>query len=479
MKRIVEKTWNRPQTEFILCVDRFQDFEGAIRAGKSTPAVWKLINYCQKYPGIQCMISRWTDDATNIQLKPLFYLECPRELLGRGPNPTPKTAANGWNSEESYQEFKNGSRVYIRSLKSADDTARYGKFAGLTLALVWVDQPEECPRDIIQALKGRISQPGFPQQMWLTPNPPGGDHWLIDEFPEDNSIPGHRYIHTSMYDNRRILGDEYIREAEREYPEGTAMRRRMILGLRGLAMIGDAVYGKKFSRQLHVAEVPYIEDYTLIESWDFGQRHPAVSWSQFLPGRFHILGEWMGSNKFIDEAVPEVAALRNELFPKINVIRVACDPAGANVQGHGVRLTAVEVLNEHLRKTFGQTVGARYLVNANRPEKREWAIQQISGYMGRLVEKSPALLVHPRCSTIIDGFEAGYVFDERKLVNMAFPNIRRPKKDGLYDHLQNTLEYAQLVYGSGTARTVRVHNEDYNEEDRVRKEVRRRGRAGY
>lgn len=479
MKQYVRE-WNRPQSEFLQARERFVNFEGAIRAGKTTPLVWKIVDYAIEYPGIQCMLSRWTGDALDAILKPKFYEECPRELLGRGPNPTPGTNDKGWNAKEEYQEFKNGSRVYLRSLKSSDETARYVKFAGLTLGVLGIDQPEELPKDIYSALKGRLSQIGFPQQMLLTPNPPGPDHWLAQEFPEDNSIRGHRLIHTSVYDNRHVLGDEYVTELEREYPVGGAMHRRMILGLRGLSTVGDPVYGRTFSRDLHVQEVPYIPEYALIELWDFGQRHPAVSWHQFLPGgMWNILGEWMGDRTFLDEAVPAVAAQRNEWFPKINAIKVGCDPAGAGVQGHGLRMTAVEVLNKHLRMLYGPEVGAIYRGDANRPERREWCIQQISGYMGRLIEKRPAMLVHPRCPILIDGFEAGYIFDDRKFVNASLPNIRKPKKDGYYDHLQNTVEYAMLYFGTAIVREEHPRPaRDYDEDD-VPVRRKRKSRAGY
>lgn len=480
MKVIVRK-WGRVQGEFMRATARYVDFEGAIRAGKTTPLVWKLINYCINHPGIQCMLCRWTGDALDAQLKPKFYEECPKELLGRGPKASPGTAPTGWNAKEEYQEFTNGSRVYLRSLKSSDDTARYAKFAGLTLAVIGVDQPEELPADVYYALKGRLSQPGFPQQMLLTPNPPGSDHWLKDEFPEDNTIKNHLYLRTSVYDNREVLGEEYIEELERSYPLGSAMRRRMIDGLRGLSMVGDAVYGKVFSRDLHVQIVDYMPDFALVEAWDFGQRHPAVSWHQFLPGGlWNTLAEWMGTKQFLDEAVPAVAAVRQDLFPSVTTLRVCCDPAGAGTQGHGIRQTAVDVLNKHLRQLYGPATGAKFMQNANRPEKREWAIQQISGYMTRIVHGRPAFLIHPRCNTLIDGFEAGYVFDDRKFVNSAYPNIRKPKKDGYYDHLQNTVEYAHLNYGTGIVQVERRRPEEDHDEDDIRPRRRRvRSRAGY
>lgn len=458
---------------------RFLDFEGAIRSGKSTPLVWKIINYALEYPGIKMMLCRWTGDACDMQLKPKFYEECPKEILGK------------WNAKEEYQEFTNGSLVYIRSLKSSDDSARYAKFAGLTLAVVGVDQPEELPADIYHALKGRLSQPGYPQQMLLTPNPPAPNHWLADEFPEDNHIVGHKYICTSVYDNEIIMGHEYITELERDYPAGHVLRRRFIDGKRGLSIEGQPVYGKIFSRAMHVGEVEFLPEYPLVESWDFGQKHPAVSWHQFLPwGSWNVLGEYMGTRQFIDEAVPAVQTLRDSLFPGLMILHVCCDPAGADKQGHGIRMTAVDVLNAHLRSLYGAEMGARFTTGSNLPEKRDWSIQQISSYLTRLIQGRPAVLFHPRCEIVIDGFEAGYVFDDRATTSLTtrLPNYRRPKKDGYYDHLQNTVEYAMLNYGAQPVQSVdysklsmreRLHRLQHDPDNDTLVTHRRRNRAGY
>lgn len=452
---MIRRVWNRPQSELLKATERYVDFEGAVRSGKTTPAIWKIINYALKYPGIKMMIARWTQDALDMQLRPKFYEECPPEILGK------------YNAKEEYQEILTGdgtpsSWVYIRSLKTSDDGARYAKFTGLTLAVILVDQPEELPEDVYMALKARLSQPGFPQQFILTPNPPAPNHWLVKEFPEDNSIAGHKYIFTSLYDNRAIIGDTYIAEIERDYPVGHAMRRRWIEGRRGLSMMGQPVYGKIFSRDMHVKEVEYLPDFPLIESWDFGQKHPAVSWHQLTPwGWWNILGEYLGDRQFIDEVVPVIADLRQELFGGVSELRVCCDPAG--VQGQGVRHTNVDVLNTHLRDVYGPGVGAKYVTNANRPPQREWAIQQASNHMTRLVQGRPALLVHPRCQNIVDGFEAGYVYDDRVFTQGATPNIRRPKKDGYYDHLQNTVEYVALNYGNSPIQTANQTSLNYKQ----------------
>jgi hypothetical protein len=411
-----------------------------------------------------------------MQLRPKFYEECPPELLAK------------WNAREEYHEFTNSSLLYLRSLKTSDDSARYAKFAGLTLGVVGVDQPEELPPDVFTALKARLSQVGFPHQMLLTPNPPAPNHWLAQEFPDGGDLPNHRYIRTSIYDNRAIIGEEYIAELEREYPEGHVLRRRYIDGVRGLSTEGQPVYGAIFSRNTHVRARRWEPAFPLIESWDFGQRHPAVSWHQFLPdGRWNILAEYLGTRQFIDEAIQAVTALRHERFPGLLSLRVCCDPAGADIQGHGLRRTAVDVLNQHLTRMYGPQMGASFVPGSNSPKTREFCIQSIAGYMTRLVRGEPALAVDPSCPILVDGFEAGYVYDDRSFSGGTLPNIRRAKKDGYYDHLQNCVEYVVANYGPraltvplapmSSKERLRAEQMDYDESDVPRR--RTSGRAGY
>jgi hypothetical protein len=65
----------------------------------------------------------------------------------------------------------------------------------------------------------------------------------------------------------------------------------------------------------------------------------------------------------------------------------------------------------------------------------------------RLQAATPAVVIHPRCVKLIDGFEAGYVWDARSVQNSLYPNTRRPRKDGTYDHLANCAEYTWINFG--------------------------------
>src|SRR6185503_6605515 len=59
---------------------------------------------------------------------------------------------------------------------------------------------------------------------------------------------------------------------------------------------------------------------------------------------------------------------------------------------------------------------------------------------------------------LTDGFEAGYVWDEH-YVSIGSKQIRKPKKDGWYEHGQNCTEYLELNFGGEqpTQRQVERH----------------------
>ena len=91
-------------------------------------------------------------------------------------------------------------------------------------------------------------------------------------------------------------------------------------------------------------------------------------------------------------------------------------------------------------------------------------------------------------SVLVDGFEAGYVWDERSLAATSSPNTRRPKKDGFYDHTQNCHEYIELAFGAAQPskqivkqddrRALKRLQVDDHPIDRARRRVQV-GRGGY
>lgn len=459
-RRVITHRWNPVQSRFLLAdaaTYPYVDLEGAVRAGKTTPLVAKVLNYCIDFPGIHCALTRWTQDGLDAQLKPRWRDWCRQNGV-----------ALKWHPDEEYDEIlSTGSRVYLRALKSNEETSRYGKLAGLTLAVLGIDQPEEVPEDVYRAyVPARLSQPGYPHQVLLTPNPPGESHWLATDFPVQNNREGHLYLRTSVYDNRHNLGDGYIRSLELAYPVGHALRRRFIDGKRGLQIVGKPVYGETFNSNLHVGPTRLNPNVALLESWDFGHKHPHVTWSQLMPwGQLVILGGVMGMDAFIEDFCPAVLGIRAQWFGGVwnpeapddaewpYEIKSTGDPAGDQNNSQGTSISAADVLREH-------GVQLWTIPGANHIDARDRAIQHIAGYQRRLTKLGPAFLVDPDrwllmkpneapipSTHFVDALEAGYVWDERVYTTTLSPNTRRPKKDGYYDHGMNTLEYLVLAYG--------------------------------
>ena len=147
---------------------------------------------------------------------------------------------------------------------------------------------------------------------------------------------------------------------------------------------------------------------------------------------------------------------RAHWFPGVLEVRSTGDPAGESFSPHGVATSAADVLRKH-------GVDLQLFSSATRVDRRDMAIQTVAGYMRRLTPQGPAFRVTPqfvvvtkRGSTttpvLVDGFEAGYVWDSKSTKGTTNPNTRRPLKDGYYDHGQNCVEYIALMFGPRTKR---------------------------
>jgi hypothetical protein len=423
-----------PQVNFLAADERCQDFEGAIRCGKSTVAMLKVWLFALKYPGICMLVCRWKDSDVNGQLRKLW-----REVGAWFPADCQPT----WDGQEESYLFPHGSLVYMRSLKSSEETARYSKFRGLTLAVVYIDQAEEVPEDVYVELKGRLSQPGMPHQIILSPNPVDDDHWIANHFPEDGDRPGHRYLTADVYSNRAILGDEVIRGFEEDYPIGHPKRRTLIEGKRGVNVVGKPVYDGYFGLDLVKEDLEFDPNFELLEGWDFGHAYPAVVWAQYFPTRdiLHVLGAMQGKDMFLEDFVPHVKDIRDVWFPHA-LINSWCDPSG-ETGNQGIKQTALTTLQD-------MDIPVIAAEKANDPATRDKAIQTMASLMFRKRFK-----VNPRCvelsrvnrqlesretRLVVSALSVGYVWDERKALR-SNPNIRSPKKGTRYDHCMNGLEY--------------------------------------
>ena len=426
------------------------DIEGAIRSGKTTECLAREAAACIDNPGIYTLLARWTDSGVYGLVTPLWVQICEKAGI-----------ALKWHSDEEYYELENGSRAYVRGLKAQDQTLRYSKFRGLTLSRVYVDQAEEIPRDVYLELAARLSQPGFEHQITISPQSVNENHWIAEEFPADNSRPHRRYIALSVHDNAHNLSAGVIPALERLYPPGHPQHRPLILGQRGMSVIGDPVYKGAFVRRIHEGIAEYQADLPLEMALDFGKHHPCVVWRQVSPlGQVRFLGGILGQGMYLEDFLTVVQRYQQAWFPSPCEVRECCDPAGASDTSHGTK-GALETL-----KAFG--IRPHYVADSNSPAIRLAMVERMAGQMRRrAADMSEAfqvsnsdrwLRISAQATTLdrflADGFEAGYVWDEH-MVSVANKQVRKPTKDGWYEHGQNCAEYLEVNFGS-TPRPVKL-----------------------
>ena len=435
--------WGPKALAALNATEREVDIEGALRAGKTTIGLWQVLNACLEEPGLHCLACRWSDDSALGILRPVWRNICAQAGI------TPE-----WHGDEGFDELPNGSRVYVRGLKTQDMTSRYSKFRGLTLGRVYVDQAEEIPRDVYLELAGRLSQPGKRQQMVITPNAVEQDHWIAEEFPADNSKPGRLYIPLSVRDNAHNLDPSVIPALERLYPQAHPKHRTLVMGLRGMNVIGDPVYAGAFNRQLHEHAIAWRADAgELQEAIDFGKHHPCVVYRQVTAwGEILYLGGLLGQDMFLEDFLPLVLQYRSQWFPGA-AVRTCCDPAGASDTSHGMRQNAVKILQDHGFRPVWKG-------DSNSPDVRLAMVERIAGHMRKRAGSGREVLQVDnerwlRISTdacvtdrfLADGWEAGYVWDAH-MVSVGSKQMRKPKKDGWYEHGQNCAEYLEYNFGS-------------------------------
>jgi len=431
------------------------DLEGSLSSGKTVVCLWKELEALRRHPGIWILIARFTGDATDTLLRPQF------EQLARLHNTTLK-----WNADDSAYETLNGSRVFAFGLKTQSSRAedRYAKIRGLPVSRIYVDQAEQLPGDLALELRARL-RPDiearvrgkvYPRQLTFSPNPCNEEHWLAKQFPENNSIKGRRYYALSLFDNAHNLPPDMIDTMLTAYPPEHPKHQTVILGRRGLNVIGDAVYENYFDRTRHVRAVLPMTGLPLLEVFEVGRHNPVwlVAQRTFYGGLV-LLGGVLGRRMALEDFLPIVAEKRRAWFPPDAwTFKTCTSPMGGKATVKFGRYTL-------LRQLENAGYRPEWRDGGNAPDVRLAVIEEISSLLRReLRDQSPALSIADTAdrwrSVSLDGtdkpmafasfaFEGGYVWDEHT-ISVGHKDVRQPHEDDEYANVMHAIEHLLLNF---------------------------------
>jgi hypothetical protein len=215
---------------------------------------------------------------------------------------------------------------------------------------------------------------------------------------------------------------------------------------------GEPVYKGAFIRGIHEAEAEYDARLTLELALDFGKHHPCFIARQVsVVGQVRYLGGILGQQLYLDDFCDILLRYVQNWFPNAN-IKWCCDPAGTVDTSHGTH-GAYQTLH-------AKGIHPVSIPDSNSPGTRLAAVERQAAQMRKraadrqeafVVSSSDRWLRISEQSTVVDrfladGYEAGYVWDEH-LVSVNNKQVRKPKKDGWYEHGQNCAEYLELNFG--------------------------------
>jgi phage terminase large subunit len=157
-----------------------------------------------------------------------------------------------------------GNNSVIRLRPFADE----GTMRGGDVNWIWLD--EAIGKDRIHLTEARFKQVrarlrrGSGEQLLVTTNPGPQTHFLYRYFVSDN-MPGRDVIYGSIYDNRKVLGEEYIKDMELTYPEDE---------LKGKWSRAFGTVYEDFDHAKHVSKFNADPDWTYYLGVDFGFTNP-------------------------------------------------------------------------------------------------------------------------------------------------------------------------------------------------------------
>lgn len=355
--------------------------------------------------------------------------------------------AGQWKSTSNTFVFQFGdveAEVMFRPLDTPEDVNRV---LSLEVTGAVLDEFVEIPKEVVEALSGRCGR--YPSKkhdggpswwgMWGASNPGNEDDWWYDWL--DVEQIGTRPTNMAFYqqpggfeegaenlENLPGERDYYTNLVEGKSEEWVAQ----FVNVRwGFSLRGTPVY-KAFRHALHVAQEPiaYNPRLPLVIGFDAGLTPSAILGQQDVTGRMLVLDE------LISESMGARRFCRDLLIPLLNrrfldaEVEVVGDPAFSQ-RAQTDEKTVKEILEQELKVKVRPAP-------TNALTARIGAVED---FLTRLTDAGPALLIDPRCLTLIRGFSSGYHF----AVNRKGHRADSPDKNR-YSHPHDANQYLCLAF---------------------------------
>lgn len=413
---------------------------GPVGSGKTSAATWELCYYLPKF---------LFDEYGMTDTKWVVVRNTYSELFD-----TTKRTVTDW---FSWGEWKAGDRTYTLRypegftveilFRSCDNPDDIKKFKSLELTGYWIDESIEVADEIKKMLKNRIGR--YPQKSPVrfgieTSNPPDVEHntysdfdWIVyppGPIPQRDPLPNHIGFWQPARENEPNLRPHYYDDLINDYRDNKDWIEMYVEGKPGVTVQGRLVYNN-FKRDYHVAKEPLIwAKGELWRGWDNSGNCPAcVVVQQPRPRHIQVLREFHTDKMGIVDFGKYVTSECNMAFPGA-IYQDWGDPAGA--AQYSKREGGFTSNAQLMAEECGITVQSSEQNWMTRKESVEKQLSTIDG-----------MLIDPSCTRLINGFIAGYAYDE---IGTTGRFAESPMKNR-FSHTMESLQYVLLKMTGGSS----------------------------
>lgn len=317
--------------------------------------------------------------------------------------------------------------------RALDRPDQVSNLLSLELTGAWVNEAREVPGQIWEALQGRVGRyPSFREEgaTWFgvigDTNPCDDDHWIYKLFeevrPENAGVfkqPSGRGPKAENVDN--LPPDYYTNLAT---GKGDDFIRVYVDGEYGYVQEGKPVY-PEYVDSIHCKEFEIASSIPVYRGWDFGLS-PACVYTQLMPsGQWRIFDEVIATRMGARSMGEQVVQHTNMQYPDLTIEGDYGDPAGRTP-------------SETDEKTCFQILRSLDIDIEPGEQNLERRLDAVRSRFNRMIDGEPAILVHPRCTTIRKAFRGGYKF--RRLQVSGDRYTDKPDKDQ-FSHPMDAVQY--------------------------------------
>ena len=241
-KAVFERTFNPSQLTFWNSSKQFVVLNGGYGSGKTEPLILKTISDAMQYPDNYILMGRKTyQEIYDVLIKDFMDICPPQFIKSYRKSPHPSVELYCPNTDKT-------STIIFRNQDKLAET----EIKGLNLGGISIDQAEDIPEAVFQALTFRLRRQNTPHKVYMTLNP--ALNWIYQRAKKDND-PRWDVIEAPSTENYHNLPSSTVEMYESYKETDPAYYKQYVLGVWDESLLAEnLVFAREHIQKLNKTE---------------------------------------------------------------------------------------------------------------------------------------------------------------------------------------------------------------------------------